>query len=232
MAEQLPPPLPPGERTVGQLIAVTIRIYGDNFWRALPLALPLAALDQLDFGRSQAARIGLFAAFTPLLALAFAFASALVAEISPSRRVLAGATVTGTAVLLPASLFVTWFALLLAAYLAFVGLAVPVAVVEEKGPVDSVRRAVTLARADYVHALGSLAALVLVFFLSRQVLVALLHGQADEAVRVAAFLADLVLAPVMLLGAAVLYQDQAARVVSRGRDQGRRRFRSSSSSRS
>jgi hypothetical protein len=218
------PPIPPAERTVGQLIAVTIRTYGDDFWRALPLALPLAALDQLDFGRSAAARMLLFAAFTPLLALAFAYASALVAKVRPSRRTLLLATAVGTAILLPVSLVVTWFALLTAAYLAFVGLAVPAAVVEETGPVASVRRGVALGRADYVHALGSLAALVIVFFLSRQALVALLHGQADETVRVAIFLADIVLAPIMLLGAAVLYFDQAARVGT-----GRRRRRSARS---
>jgi hypothetical protein len=218
------PPIPPAERTVGQLIAVTIRTYGDDFWRALPLALPLAALDQLDFGRSAAVRMLLFAVFTPLLALAFAFASALVAKVRPSRRTLLLATAVGTAILLPVSLVVTWFALLTAAYLAFVGLAVPAAVVEETGPVVSVRRGVALGRADYVHALGALAALVIVFFLSRQALVALLHGQADETVRVAIFLADLVLAPIMLLGAAVLYFDQAARVGT-----GRRRRRSARS---
>jgi hypothetical protein len=44
------------------------------------------------------------------------------------------------------------------------------------------------------------------------VLVVLLHGQADETMRVAIFLADLVLAPLLLLGTALLYFDQAARV--------------------
>ena len=34
-AKALPAPLPPAERTVGQLVAETIRAYGDNFWRAL-----------------------------------------------------------------------------------------------------------------------------------------------------------------------------------------------------
>ena len=63
-----------------------------------------------------------------------------------------------------------------------------------------------------MHALGSIAALVVVFFLSRQVLVSLLRGQADETIRVAIFLADIVLAPLMLLGTAMLYFDQAARV--------------------
>ena len=101
---------------------------------------------------------------------------------------------------LPASLVFTWFALLAAVYLAFFGLAVPVAVLEGAGPRASLRRALELGRADYVHALGSIAALVIVFFLSRQVLVLLLRGQADETIRVAIFLADLVLAPLMLLG--------------------------------
>jgi hypothetical protein len=220
MGAELPPPLPPGERTVGQLIAETIRTYGDRFWRALPLGLPIAVLDQLDLGRGGSIRIVLFVACAPFLALAFALASALVGRIHPGARTLAVATLTGTAVLLPASLVFTWFVLVAAAYLAFVGLSVPVAVLEGSGPWQSVRRSLRLGRADYVHALGSLAALVIVFFLSRQVLVSLLQGQADETIRGAVFLADLVLAPVMLLGAAMLYFDQAARVGS-GRRKGR-----------
>lgn len=209
---ELPPPLPPGERTVGQLIAETIRAYGDRFWLALPLGLPIAVLDQLDLGRGGSIRIVLFVACAPFLALAFALAAALVGGVMPGAKTFAAATAVGTAVLLPASLVFTWFALLAAAYLALFGLAVPAAVLEESAPLRSLRRALELGRADYVHALGSLAALVVVFFLSRQVLVSLLQGQADETIRVAVFLADLVLAPVMLLGAAMLYFDQAARV--------------------
>ena len=49
---ELPAPLPPAERTVGQLIAETIRAYGGNFWRALPLGLPLAVSTQLSLGHS------------------------------------------------------------------------------------------------------------------------------------------------------------------------------------
>ena len=36
---ELPAPLPPAERTIGQVIAETIRAYGANFWRALPLGV-------------------------------------------------------------------------------------------------------------------------------------------------------------------------------------------------
>jgi hypothetical protein len=219
---ELPPPLPPAERTVGQLIAETIRLYGDNFWRALPLGLPVAALDQLDLGRGGGVRIALFIACAPFLAFAFAYACALAGKVQPDRRTLATATPIGTVVLLPASLVFTWFALVAAVYLSFLGLSVPAAVIERTGFRASLRRAVQLGRADWVHALGSIAALVIVFFLSRQVLVSLLRGQADETIRGAIFLADMVLAPLMLLGTAMLYFDQAARVgVDRKRGRGR-----------
>jgi hypothetical protein len=44
------------------------------------------------------------------------------------------------------------------------------------------------------------------------VLFLLLHTQSDQTLRVAGFLADLVLAPILFLGSALLYADQAARV--------------------
>ena len=62
MAE-LPKPLPPQERTVGQLVGETIRAYGDNFWRALPLGLPLALVDEASVHRS----LGALAQISPLL---------------------------------------------------------------------------------------------------------------------------------------------------------------------
>jgi hypothetical protein len=212
---ELPPPLPPETRTVGQLVAETIRAYGERFWRVLPLGLPLAVLDEVAAGRSATVRLAAFAAASPLLAAAYALASAAVADRRVEPRALLRATLTGTAVLLPATLLFTWFALLAIAYLAFVGLVVPVSVIEGRRPLAAFRRAGELARADYVHAVGSLAALAIVFFLSRLVLVSLLHGQADNTIRVAVFIADLVLAPLLLLGGALLLFDQAARVGSR-----------------
>ena len=38
----LPPPLPPERRTVGQLVAESIRFYGSRFWAVLPLGIPRA----------------------------------------------------------------------------------------------------------------------------------------------------------------------------------------------
>src|SRR5581483_4597712 len=41
---ELPPPLPPGTRTIGQLVAETIRFYGKHFWRSLVLGVGPAAV--------------------------------------------------------------------------------------------------------------------------------------------------------------------------------------------
>ncbi len=46
---QLPAPLPPGTRTIGQLVAETIRFYGKHFWRSLLLGVAPAALAGLGF---------------------------------------------------------------------------------------------------------------------------------------------------------------------------------------
>ena len=56
------------------------------------------------------------------------------------------------------------------------------------------------------------ATLVIVFVLSRVALAFLLREQADNAIRAAVFVADVVVSPLLFLGAALLYFDQAARV--------------------
>ena len=82
----------------------------------------------------------------------------------------------------------------------------------------SLKRGLALGRVDYVHAAGSLATLVILFFIMRFGLALLLESQADNTVRTAIFLADTVLAPLLFLGGAILYVDQEARIVSRGDD--------------
>ena len=192
-----------------------MRLYGHRFWHALPLGLPLAAADQLVLDREGAATIVLLAAAAPFLAASYAAASAIAARRPLEPRPALIAIATGTLVLLPVTVLVGWFALLAAAYLALVGLVVPVAVIERLGPLRSFRRAGELARADYVHALGALAALAIVFFIARLGLVGLLRGQADNTVRVAVGVSDLVLGPLLFLGAALLYFDQEARLSAR-----------------
>src|ERR671931_1066823 len=41
---ELPPPLPPETRTVGQLVAEAVRFYGNRFWPSLALGIPPAIL--------------------------------------------------------------------------------------------------------------------------------------------------------------------------------------------
>jgi hypothetical protein len=109
------------------------------------------------------------------------------------------------------------------AWFAFIGLAVPAALVEGQGFRDSLVRGRQLGTTDYVHALGSLAILVLVVGLGDEALTAALHTQGDSSQRVALFLSDLILTPLLYLGGALLYLDQAARVGSRRQDRRRRR---------
>jgi hypothetical protein len=45
VAELRPVALPPAERTIGQLVAESVRFYGDHFWQVLPLGLVLVAVD-------------------------------------------------------------------------------------------------------------------------------------------------------------------------------------------
>ncbi len=81
---------------------------------------------------------------------------------------------------------------------------------------DALRRGLELGRADYVHALGSLAALVIVVGVGELTLTALLRTQGEASARAALALADVVLSPLLFLGGAMLYLDQAARAAARG----------------
>lgn len=207
----LPPPLPPAERTVGQLIAETIRAYGDNFWRALLLGLPLAVADQASIGHSQLAQMLVFLVVLPLFVGGYLYACTLVLDA----RVTAVAAAVGALIWLPFPALRSLYILPGLAWLAFIGLAVPAAMIEGLRFRPALIRGRELGTADYVHALGSLAALVIVVGVAETTLSALLHTQSDNDARVAVFLADLVLSPLLFLGGALLYVDQAARVGSR-----------------
>jgi hypothetical protein len=101
-----------------------------------------------------------------------------------------------------------------------VGLAVPAALVERRRFRAALVRGLELGRADYVHALGSLAALVIVVGVGEITLTTLLHSMGDASARVSQALADLVLTPLLYLGGAMLYLDQAARAGSTGAAEG------------
>ncbi len=216
---ELPPPLPPGERTVGQFVGETIRAYGDNFWRALPLGLPLALADQFSVHIHQTVQILVFLAVGPLVVLAYVRACSLVLKTKPTLI----AFLVGALIYLPFPALRAVVILPGIAWFAFIGLAVPAALVERTSFRESLVRGRQLGITDYAHALGSLAILVIVVGLGEEALTAALRTQGDNSQRVALFISDLVLSPLLYLGGALLYVDQAARVGSRRKDRRRRR---------
>ena len=222
--QPLPPPLPPGTRTVGQLVAESVRFYGQRFWPSLALGLSLAALNQLVVTFSRWTQVLVTATVGALLLSAsFAAAAALVAGVRLDARTATVAVVAGVLVFAPAPFLASLYLFPAVAWLALVGCAVPAAVIERAGLRASLARGFALGRADYVHALGSLATLGITYFLTRTSLVFLLRGQAETALRTAVFLADIVISPVLFLGAAHLYFDQAARAVESPPGKRRRR---------
>lgn len=214
----LPPPLPPETRTVGQLIAETIKLDGRHFVRALPLGILVGVLNQVTAGARREVVGAILVAAAPLFSAAYAYASQLATDTRAPRRSWLVAVVSGSLVFVPAALLFPWFALAGVLWLALAGLAVPAAIVEGGSIGPSLRRGLALGRADYVHAAGSLAALVILFYLARWGLALLLESQADNTVRTAILLADIVLSPLLFLGGALLYVDQDARLRSREED--------------
>lgn len=214
----LPPPLPPERRTVGQLIAETIKLDGRHFVRALPLGILVGVLNQVTAGARREVVGAILVVAAPLFSAAYAYASQLATDTRAPRRSWLVAVVSGSLVFVPAALLFPWFALAGVLWLALAGLAVPAAIVEGGSIGPSLRRGLALGRADYVHAAGSLAALVILFYLARWGLALLLESQADNTVRTAILLADIVLSPLLFLGGALLYVDQDARLRSREED--------------
>ena len=215
----LPPPLPPAERTVGQFVGETIRAYGDNFWRALPLGLPLAVADQLAIRQPQGVQVLVFLAAGPLIVAAYVWACRLVLGVQPTVL----AFLVGALIFLPFPALRAVVVLPGIAWFAFVGLAVPAALVEKLRFREALVRGRVLGTTDYVHALGSLAILVIVVGIGEEALTAALHSQGDNSQRVALFISDFMLSPLLYLGGALLYIDQAARVGSRRQDRRSRR---------
>jgi hypothetical protein len=197
---------------VGQVVAQAIELYQRNFWRALLLGVPVALVDQPLADLSQVERGAALVAASPLFSLAYAGACALRQGETPPIRVWLSAVGLGVLTFLPAAVFFPWFAIVSILWLGLAGHAVPVVMAERLSPAAALRRTIELGRADYIHAAGSFATLAILFELTRWTLGLLLSSQADATVRVALFLADLVLSPLLFLGAAIVYVDLAARV--------------------
>jgi hypothetical protein len=223
---------PPPDRPLklGELLAETVRLYGDRIWAALGLgAFVGCAL--------------LLTAVTPELVDILVFALVFTAAYAAAARIVTGdgfgeawaqvairvpiLLVLTVIVSIPFALALSQLLLLVVAvaWLAVTGFSIPVAMLEEGGDAEnwfgrlghSLTRSLELAKAEYLHALGISAALVLLFLLLGFYLGAALGGIADVSSVVAAVLVRLVLAPLFFLGFAVLYFDQRARVSAQTR---------------
>ena len=213
--KSLPPPLPPAERPAGQVVGESIRLYGHRLWSSLALGLLSALWTTLPRILDEDT---LLFRFLPLLgAVLLSAASVTAVALVAGRPVRIGpAFAAGLVVFLPFQFLLVFLVLPALAWLAAVGLAVPVLALEERPFLDGFRHAFTLARADIVHALGSLAALAIVVVAATAVMTFVLRDFGDQAVTAASFIAWAIVSPVFFLGAALLYYDQAARLDSAG----------------
>jgi hypothetical protein len=123
--------------------------------------------------------------------------------------------------------FLSVLFILIAFWLGLTAFAVPAAMIEQTrgsgGPFQTVvyalDRTLALAKVDYLHATGVVAALLIVNVVFGILLANLLVGFADNGEIVALALVQVVLAPFFFLGLAILYFEQRARAaVSSGRE--------------
>ena len=165
----LPPPLPPAERTVGQLVAESVRLYGRSVWWSLAIGLPPAAVSIAVASMPRVLGFVLFATAGAVLLTASYIGGVVLAHAPPldARRVLT-AFAAGVLVFLPFSVLVYLYVLPGLAWLALFGLAVPAALSRAWASGLRSDAGCELGRADYIHALGGLAALtIVVVFVAR-----------------------------------------------------------------
>jgi hypothetical protein len=206
----------PAERTVGQLIGDAIKLYGHRFWRGLGLGIPAAAFtigaSFLDGG----ARVGYGLVVGPFaLGLSYVWAVTLA---TGGRNAIGRALLAGAIAFLPLAasrvLVFTGVYFVALAWFALLGLAVPSVLVEGRRLDDALRHGFRLARADFVHAFGTVAALAIVVIVSIFSLSLLLAGFGAQSITVSAVMAVIVMSPLFFLGCALLYVDQKARLES------------------
>ena len=208
-----PQALPPERRPVGQLVGEAIRLYGRRFWPSLALGLgPVVAGSGLATIHGLWQLLFLLTAGAAALTCSYIGAVVLASGHRPELRSAVTALALGMLVFVPAPWLYSLFILPAVFWFALVGFVVPVALLERPSPRRALMRSLELARADYVHAAGSLATLGIVGLLTSYLLFFLLRGQGGAARDVAALASALVISPLLLLGSALLYYDQAARV--------------------
>jgi len=216
---------------LGELFAETVRLYGERIGAVVGIGSFLAG------SLVAASVIGYTVPVVVIVALAFTAAYAVSARIAvgdPAPEAWAQVGLR-TPVLLVLTLVVSVpFALgridvvvlfFTVAWLSFVGLSIPVAMLERGGPDMwyerigwALSRGTQLARAEYLHVLGITAALVLVYALLGPVVAAVLTGFADNGRLAAIVIANGVVGPFFFLGLSLLYFEQKARALSSPRE--------------
>lgn len=219
---------PPPDRplALGEIFAETVHLYGDRLWPALGLGavysgivvftgivnpvlniLVTALLFVLTFGAATRLVIG----------DSFREAWAQVALRLPVLLVLA--LVVGLPFILAVGYLFVLGLLFAAFWFGLTSFSVPAAVAEREESARgwpqavgyALERTIALARVEYLHATGVVAALLLVNLLFERVLTGALVGFADNTQTIGVLLAQLVLAPFVFLGLSVLYFEQRAR---------------------
>ena len=213
--KNLPPPLPPAERPAGQVVGEAIRLYGSRLGASLALGILAAVWTTLPRILDEDSVLFRFLPLLGAVLLSAAYVGAVALAAGRSIRV-GPAFAAGLVVFLPFQFLLVFLVLPALAWLAAVGLAVPALGLEQRPFLDGFRHAFALARADLVHALGSLAALAIVVVVATATMTFVLRDFGDQAVTAASFIAWVIVSPVFFLGAALLYYDQAARLDSAG----------------
>lgn len=213
--KSLPPPLPPAERPAGQVVGEAIRAYSNRPFRAIALGVPVALWSILPRLLDEDAPAYRFLPLVGAALLSAAYVGAV--ALAEARAIpLVRPFAAGFVVFLLFQFLLVFLVLPAIAWLAAVGLVVPVLALEQRSYTDAFRRAFALFRADVLHALGSLAALTIVVVAATAAMTFVLRDFGDQAVAAASFIAWLIVSPVFVLGAALLYHDQAARLDSPG----------------
>jgi hypothetical protein len=220
---------------LSELLAETVRLYGQRFVSALGLGLPVAGAFVATLYTDAALDVVIVSiAFTATYAAAARFAAGDGIGEAWAQTLLHLPTliVLTVIVAVPFALAVGQLYLLLVAvaWLGLTGFSIPVTMLEREPDNQSwferlsfsLYRSVSLARAELLHAVGVVAALVIVYVVLGIVLAATLAGFADNGQTVAVAIAQVVLAPLFFLGLSVLYFEQRARALSSRGDRTRR----------
>ena len=216
---------------LGEVLAETVELYGRRIWALVGTGAVLAASIVaasvvpigIDLVLVALGLVGCYAAAARIAAGdSFAEAWSQVIVRLPVLLVL------GLVVAIPLALALADIILILlvVAWIAFAGFSVPVAMLEREergtwyGEIGhALFRAMTLARAEYLHALGVAAVLAIVWLLLGRVLGAALVGFAENGGFVAFLIVQALLGPFFFLGLSVLYFEQTARALSSPREQ-------------